>query len=128
MTLNLRETHSDQRIRYRSSTTADLLSVTAFDLDGSTVSGHLIDVSLGGIALSFVSQVATSYRVGETVWMHMKSPHLASPVVAPAKVVRRMKCDWCQMYGFSFVDWMGLLSQVPRELAGPFNQRGHCRV
>ena len=128
MTLNLRELSSDQRLRYRSSPPSDLFSVTAIDLEGSKVSGHVIDVSAGGIALSFGRQVATSYRVGETVWMHMKSPHLASPLVAPTQVIRRLACDWCQMYGFRFVDWLGLLSQIPPELAGLFNQRRHCRV
>lgn len=128
MTLNLRELSSDQRLRYRSTPTADLLSVTAMYLDGSKISGHVIDVSAGGIALSFGTQVATRYRVGETVWMYMKSPQLASPVVSPTQVLRRMECDWCQMYGFRFVDWMGLLSQTPPELAGLFNQRRHCRV
>ncbi len=88
------ELSSEKRLRYRTSPTTDLLSVTAMDLEGAKFPGHVIDLSAGGIALSFGYQVAPSYEDGDIVWMCLKSPHLASPLVAPTQVLRTLKSGW----------------------------------
>lgn len=104
------------------------LSVVAIDLAGRKSPGLSADPSPGELSLFFGRRTAPGYRPGEIVYLCMRSPCLSRPLVAASWVRRAEATDWGRMYTFKFVDWPGLLSQIPRELAGLFSQRSDRRV
>ncbi len=119
---------SEKRHRYRTSVAMDLLSVTAIDLDGRKTPGFVFDLSAGGLGLFFVVHADPRYNAGTILWLCMKSPFLARPVVTPAQIRRISECDVGSMYGLRFLDWLGLLAQIPPELARVFNRRSELRT
>ncbi|MCZ6792092.1 MAG: PilZ domain-containing protein [Planctomycetota bacterium] len=89
---------------------------------------RIFNLSVGGMGVFFEHEHDPVYGLGSTVYVHMESPYLEGTLIAPCLVGHRMEMEGGRVYGFTFVDWIGLLSQIPRELAALFNQRGECRV
>lgn len=119
----------DDRQRYRASPDSpEQLSVAAVDRAGRKVPAQVVDLSAGGIGLCFPTQADPNLQIGETVYLHLASSQLQRPLVALAQVCRGSTFDWGHNYGFKFVDWIGLLSQIPHALAPLFNQRSEWRV
>ncbi len=119
--------NSERRLRYRTSPLGPLW-MTVLDSQGREIAAHVLDVSAGGICLFFGHVGAPDYRVGESVKACMRSSHLDEPLMAGADVCRTAQCEWGRVYGFSFVNQMDLMSQLPPELSRFFNRRRHCRV
>lgn len=123
------ESNSDERQRYRAAPESpDQLSAAAVDGQGRKIPGQIVDLSAGGIGLCFAQKLDPDLKVGDTIYLHLRSDQLQEPVVALAQVCRGSTFDWGHNYGFKFVDWMGLLSQIPPTLAPLFNQRSEWRV
>lgn len=118
----------EKRIQYRTATTLDLLTVTAIDLDGRKTLGQVFDVSAGGIGFFVVSHADPGYPLGHVVWLCMRSPLLARPILAPAQARQIAECDVGRMYGLRFLDWQELLSRIPPQLARIFNRRREYRT
>lgn len=116
----------ERRLRYRTAT--DLLSATAIDLEGRKIPGHVFDLSAGGMGLFFERRVDPGWEAGNVLWLCLKSPLLTKPLVTPAQIRRTEECDLGRLLGFRFLDWMGLLSQIPTELANLFNRRREHRL
>lgn len=129
--MRIRETCAllpEKRVRYRTATSLDLLTVTAIDLEGRKTIGQVFDVSAGGIGFFVVSQTDPGYPLGQVLWLCMKSPLLRRPIIAPAQARQIAECDVGRMYGLGFLDWPGLLSQIPSQLARIFNRRREYRT
>ena len=119
----------DGRQRYRASPESpEQLSVTAIDSRGRRLPAQIVDLSAGGIGLFFARQIDPDLSIGDTIYLHISSPQLPRKLVALAQVCRGATFDWGHNYGFKFVDWIGLLSQIPPGLAPLFNQRSEWRV
>ena len=119
----------DGRERYRACLESpEQLSVTATDQRGRRLPAQLLDLSAGGIGLSFPTECDPKLDVGDTIYLRLASPQLPKTLVALAQVSRDSLFDWGHCYGFKFVDWIGLLSQIPPDLAPLFNRRGQLRV
>jgi hypothetical protein len=123
-------TESDTRRQYRvTPASAGDLSVGILVEDGEPrVPGQVVDISAGGIAVLFGVQSPPVYEIGQTLLLEMTSPHLGDRMVTPALVDHREECSEGRLYGFEFLDRLGLLARLPAELAGLFNQRRICRV
>ena len=119
----------DGRQRYRAFLDSpEQLSVTATDVQGRKLPAQLVDLSAGGIGLFFPTELDPKLDVGDTTYLHLAAPQLPRHLVALAQVSRGSTFDWGHTYGFKFVDWIGLLSQIPPDLAPLFNRRGQWRV
>ena len=106
----------------------DYISVEVVRSEQRESPQRVCNLSVGGIGLFFQHHFDPIYQLGSTVYLHITSPNLDKKVVAPCLVTHRMESEDGRTYGFEFVDWIGLLSQISAELAAMFNQRGEFRV
>lgn len=98
-----------------------------FDED-KIIPAHVIDVSIGGIGVFIDAEKDLGLEAGQHVFLRLTSPSLAEDVTTPGAVRRCTRTEGGVTYGFEFVDWMGLLSQLPAEVRVLFNQRSEFRV
>ncbi len=91
-------------------------------------SGKITDISVAGMGLWFDEESDPHCNVGKSVVLRLKSPHLSAPLSVLSQVVHIRDDAQGQIYGFGFLDWMGLRSALPRQLAVVFNQRGDYRI
>lgn len=118
---------SDRRRQYRVSPDSDELSVAVFRPGCEDVPGSVVDLSAGGMNLVFPHGVDPMYKIGEGLYIKMSSCFLQGPIVVPSQVHRRKETEDGQLYALVFLDWLGLLSRLPPELASMFNQRSSYR-
>lgn len=90
--------------------------------------GRITDISASGMGLLFDEQSDPGCIVGESTELRLKSPHLDSPLSVPSQVIHVRESRNGQIYGFGFLDWLGLRQAIPKELVAVFNQRGEYRV
>ena len=95
---------------------------------GKEYPGRITDVSASGMGLRFDGQLDPGCNTGEPVSLRLTSPHLNGPLSVPSQVVHIRDGRAGQIYGFGFLDWLGLRSALPPELTAIFNQRGEYRV
>lgn len=117
---------TEKRGRYRTST--DLLSITVVDPQGRMIRGRVFDLSAGGIAIFIHRKQDPTYQAGNVVRLDMRSPLLRETVTTQAKIRRIEECESGRLYGFEFLDWGKLLSQLPVELSSLFNRRRQHRL
>ena len=91
-------------------------------------SGQITAVSATGMGILFDEQSDPGCNTGESVLLRLKSPHLSTPLSVLGQVVHIGDDEKGQVYGFGFLDWMGLRSALPKQLTPIFNQRGEYRV
>ena len=88
----------------------------------------ITDISAAGIGLWFDEESDPHCNVGKSVVLRLMSPHLSAPLSVLCQVVHLRDREEGQVYGFGFLDWMGLRSALPERLAVAFNQRGDYRI
>lgn len=97
--------------------------------DGSTkFSGKVVDISAQGVSLSFSAEEEPNIELREIVLLKVTSTFLEKSIVVPSMVIRREELEEGWTYGIEFIDWLGLLAQLPPALAEMFNRRGDYRV
>ena len=120
---------TDTRRQYRvSPISTDDLSIAIVVSRHRCVPGRIVDVSAGGIGLLFDPQSDVVRRVGQTLWLRISSNYLSEPLTASAVILRRTEVEEGRLYGLEFFDSLGLLSDLPPEFAGLFNQRREHRI
>lgn len=119
---------SNERRQYRiRPASATDLSV-AIKTEECLIPGDVVDLSAGGIGVLFEPDLDPCYHVGETLHVRLTSQHLSDYLAAPCRVSHVEEIEDGRVYGFEFVDSLGLLSCLPRELARLFNKRHALRV
>jgi len=104
------------------------LSVDVVYDEDVTIPAHVIDVSIGGIGVFIDNEQDPGLETGQHVFLQMRSPCLEETLTTPGAVRRCTRTEGGVTYGFEFLDWMGLLSQLPQEVRVLFNQRSEFRV
>jgi hypothetical protein len=120
---------TNKRRRYRvRPASREELTISAARPGKEPIPGRIVDVSLGGVGVFFDQWRGATFALKEQVSLELTSASLAKPLLVPGLVRRRAAVQGGQLYGFEFVNWVGLLAQLPRPLAKLFNQRGDLRV
>ncbi len=92
------------------------------------VNGEICDLAIQGLGIRFDHRSEAVFAIRDVVNLELSSAKLDRPILAPAMVRHRREDDRGRIYGFQFLDWLGLLSRLPLSLACLFNQRGSHRV
>jgi hypothetical protein len=116
-----------KRYRVRPESTDDLTLAVA-RTGKSSIAGRIADLSIEGVALFFDQRHDPVFALRDIVNLELSSKHLPEPLVVPSMVRHRSEVERGRLYGFEFVDWLGLLGKLPAALTGLFNQRGNYRV
>lgn len=119
---------SDNRKYYRTKLPAPEELVACVVVHGKEFTGRITDISASGMGLLFDEQSDPGCNTGESISLRLKSPFMKKPLSVPSQVVHIRDGRSGQIYGFGFLDWMGLRSSLPHDLAAVFNQRGDYRV
>jgi len=106
----------------------DLTVCVTLSPSAPSLEGRIVDLSACGIKVLFAYRCDPSYRLKEVVNLKFISPHLPAPLITPGLVRFRGEGRTGRIYGFEFLDWLGLLTSLPPLLAEMFNQRGDFRV
>jgi len=90
--------------------------------------GSIVDLSGGGMGVFFRERQGPKLVLKEAVLLRISSEYLTETLVAPSLVRRLDKVKGGMVYGFEFIDVLGLMAQLPPKLAKLFNQRFGYRV
>ena len=128
--MGLEEDHlmADERHQYRAQPEVSDLTLTVGTASGNRMPAQILDVSAGGIGLLFEEGADPGIAAGEVMYLHITYPYMREEIVAPGLVRHCHEEEGRLAYGIEFVDWLGLLSQLPVELAPLFNQRADPRI
>jgi len=97
--------------------------------DGSAqFPGTVVDISAQGVSLGFSVEEDPNTELREIVLLKITSTYLEKSIVVPSMIIRREELEDGRVYGIEFIDWLGLLAQLPIALAEMFNRRGDYRV
>jgi hypothetical protein len=92
------------------------------------VAGAIEDLSACGLRLSFKGPDLPRCDLRSIVNVRLQSPYFEEPIAIPSVVTYRAQADEGVVYGFEFLDWLGLLHLMPEELKAVFNRRRDHRV
>jgi len=116
-----------KRYRVRPSSSAEI-EVALVKGKGTLLRGKVENLSQGGMGIFFDEDRAPSCALKDTVQLRISSPHLREPLFVAAVVSSCDQAKGGRVYGVEFVDWLGLLKQLPPPLDCVFNKRGDWRV
>lgn len=118
----------DQRIFYRrASGKKDALGIKLISSEGAPIPGTLIDLSAGGVAVEFATDLTGELEVGEERELVISS-FTQSSVRAVAQVRSVPREAGVNRYGFMFMDGAALFSQLDESFYKFFNRRRYRRV
>jgi len=104
------------------------LSAWVAAADARLLPGAVEDLSACGLRLCFKPQKNPRCVLGTVVNIRLNSNRLLAPLTVPSLVIYRGETTEGLVYGFEFIDWLGLLQALPDEVKALFNQRRDHRV
>ncbi len=104
------------------------LSVKLEVKDGAPVPGELIDVSAGGVAMTFADDIDPNLDTGETLTLAFSAMVHGGRVMAHAKVLNISRGESAPIYHLEFTDAHELFAQLDAFYLKFFNRRRLHRV
>ena len=119
----------EQRTHYRGlARDRNPLEVSVLEADGPSVTGRLIDGSLGGAKVRFARPGSPELVIDQAVQLRITSDLLKNPIEVSAIVRHRIDERCSRSYGFRFTNPEHIKRELLPQLTRLFNQSGAYRV